>query len=140
MEFTVPQFIEKEAKIVGPLTFKQFLFVGTAGAICMISYFILPMFVFILLCLVLLGGAGMLALYKKEGIPLYMVVSKSIFYLFKPKVYLWKKKNVPIKMIKISDTKKKEQEEAQEIQNKGPQLKVTKSSKLNDLLTQIETK
>lgn len=140
MEFTVPQFIEKEAKIVGPLTFKQFLFVGTAGAICMIIYFILPMFVFILACLVLIGGAAALALYKKEGIPLYMVVSKSVLYLFKPKVYLWKKKNTPIRMIKVDDAKKKEEEEMQEKQNKGPQLKVSKSSRLNDLSTQIETK
>jgi hypothetical protein len=140
MEFTVPQFIEKEAKIVGPFTFKQFLFIGTAGGICMISYFFLPTFVFILVCLILLGGAGALALYKKEGIPLYLVVFKSIFYLFKPKIYLWKKKDLPIRIIKASDAKKREEEKAREEQNKGPQLKIFRSSKLNDLLTQIEKK
>ncbi len=140
MEFTVPQFIEKEAKIVGPFTFKQFLFIGTAGAICMISYFILPTFVFVLVCLILLGGAGALALYKKEGIPLYLVVFKSIFYLFKPKIYLWKKKDLLIRMTKSSDAKKREEERALEEQNKGPQLKIFRSSKLNDLLTQIEKK
>ena len=32
MEFTVPKFIEKEAKIIGPLTFKQFLCLVIPGA------------------------------------------------------------------------------------------------------------
>lgn len=137
MEFIVPQFIEREAKIVGPLTFKQFLFVGTAGGICAIIYFLLPLSIFIISCIVLIGGAAALALYRKEGIPLYEVVAKSFLYVFKPKIYLWKKAAAPIKMARPAEKKK---DEVEEEERKGPRLKVSKSSKLNDLFTHIETK
>jgi len=56
MEFTVPQFIEKKAKIVGPFTFGQFLFIGIASGICLFLYFVLPLAVFIITSIVLLGG------------------------------------------------------------------------------------
>jgi len=36
MRYTVPQFIEHEAKIIGPLTFKQFTYLAMAGAGCFV--------------------------------------------------------------------------------------------------------
>jgi hypothetical protein len=140
MEFTVPQFIEKEAKIVGPLTFKQFIFVGIAGALCMLLYFVVPLFLFVIFCILLIGGALALVFYKKEGFPLYTVIAKSFIYLFKPKIYLWKKKDVLMKFIKQDDDRKKLLEKQEEEENKGPRLKMSKSSRLNELLNEIEIK
>jgi len=141
MEFTVPQFIEKEAKIVGPLTFKQFLFIGTAGAICIILFFAVPLYLFVIFTIILVGGAAFLALYRKEGIPFYAIVFKSFMYLFKPKVFLWKKKIAPIRIARSDVLKRKmEEQKLEEEEHKGPRLKVSRSSKLNDLYTHIETK
>jgi len=140
MQFTVPQFIEREAKIVGPLTFKQFAFVGGAGLACMILYFIVPTYLFIIFCILLIGSALALVFYKQEGFPLYQVIARSFFYIFKPKIYLWKKKDIPVKIIAKPDERARRQEEIEDEQHRGPRLKISRSSKLNNLLTQIETK
>jgi len=135
MEFTVPQFIEKEPKIVGPFTFKQFIFIGIAGGICIFLFFTVSLFVFIIMTIVLLGGAFALAFLKvgKTSLPLFI---KNFFaFLFKPKVYLWKKKTSPPKFIKEEKVK----EEKEEIEEKS-KLKVSTGSRLDELFTRLETK
>jgi len=57
MRFTIPQFIEYEAKIIGPFTFKQFVYIGLAGAVGFVLYFSVPFYLFIITCLILGGGA-----------------------------------------------------------------------------------
>ena len=49
MQFQVPQFIEVEDKIVGPLTFKQFIYLAGGGGVIAILYAFLPLFFVILL-------------------------------------------------------------------------------------------
>lgn len=135
MEFTVPQFIEKEPKIVGPFTFKQFIFIGIAGGICLFLFFILPLSLFIIIAIILLGGAFALAFLKigKTSLPLF--IKNFFIFIFKPKVYLWKKRTTPPKVLK----KKKEMKIKQEVK-KESELKVAKGSRLSELLTRIETK
>ena len=143
MQFTIPQFIEKEAKILGPLTFKQFAFFGVAVLISVVMYFILPFFLFLVICMGLMGGSFALIFYKKEGVPLYNIVWGSIMFKFKPKIYLWKKKGVPPKFFRKEKAKREieEQKKADEEEKRtGPRLKISKSSHINDLFTQIETK
>ena len=125
MEVTVPQFIEREPKIVGPLTFKQFIFIGIAGGICIFLFFTVSLFVFILLTIVLLGGASALAFLKigKTSLPVFI---KNFFsFLFKPKIYLWKKKTSPPKFIKEEKVKKEDENEIKE----GSELKISKGTK-----------
>jgi len=42
MQFQVPQFIEVEDKIIGPLTFKQFVFVGGGFGMAYVLWRVLP--------------------------------------------------------------------------------------------------
>jgi len=137
MEFTVPQFIEKEAKIVGPFTFKQFIFIGTAGGICLFLFFVLPLSAFIIATIILLGGAFALALLKVGKTSLPIFIKNFFIFIFKPKVYLWKKKTGPPKFLRKEKEEIKEKEE--EIGEKS-ELKVTKGSRLDELFTRIETK
>ncbi len=92
MRFTIPQFIEHEAKIIGPLTFKQFVFVGIAAAICFVLYFSVSFEIFILGCIVLGGISIAFAFLKIEGIPLPQVFANFLKFSFTPKKYLWEKK------------------------------------------------
>jgi len=133
MEFTVPQFIEKEPKIVGPFTFKQFIFIGVAGGICLFLFFTVSLPVFIIMAIVLLGGAFALAFLKvgKTSLPLF--IKNFFIFLFKPKIYLWKKKTNPPKFLKKEVPKKEEIKE-------GSELKVSRGSKLDELFTKLETK
>jgi hypothetical protein len=136
MEFTVPQFIEKEAKIVGPFTFRQFIFIGTAGGICLLLFFVLPFFAFIIVAIILLGGALALALLKVGKTSLPVFIKNFFIFIFKPKLYLWKKKTSPPKFLGRKKEIKKEEEKIE----KKSKLKVTKGGRLDELFTRIETK
>jgi hypothetical protein len=133
MRFTVPQFIEHEAKIVGPFTFKQFIFIGIAGAICFMLYFSVPFLLFLLFSTIIGGGAIALALLKIGGRPLPSVITNFIKFKLSPKMYLWHRKQGAITVLEQKKTKKKEGEEK-------TSLKIVKKSQLKDVQTKIETK
>jgi hypothetical protein len=136
MEFTVPKFIEQEAKIVGPLTFKQFIFIGIAGGISIFLYFILPFFLFIIIAVILLGSALVLAFLKigKTSLPEY--ITNFFVFIFKPRIYLWKKKTSPPKFL----AKEKEPIPGLKEPEKELKLRISKGSRIDELFTRIETK
>jgi len=136
MEFIVPQFIEKEAKIVGPFTFKQFIFIGSAGGLTILLYFILPFPLFVILAVILLGGALALAFLKINKTSLPTHLAHLVSFMFKPKVYLWKKKTSMPKFFK----REKEMVEKITEKKEGPKLKVSRGSRLDELFTKLETK
>ena len=132
-QFTVPQFIEHEPKIVGPLTFKQFIFIGIAGAICFVFYFTVPFFIFIPLLIVIMLGGFALAFLKTGGQSLPVVLKNFFSFSVAPKMYLWKQKTgMPPKIIKAAPAQKETE--------KASVPTVAGKSRLNSLATQIETK
>ena len=66
MRFQVPQFIEHEAKVIGPLTFRQFIYIGVPGAIAFFLYFVAPFFIFVVAS-VFLGALGLMFAFIKIG-------------------------------------------------------------------------
>ncbi len=126
MEFTFPQFIEKESKIVGPLTFKQFIYVGTAGGLCIFLYFFIPFWLFIITTVLLLGWALALAFLKIGGATLPVFIKNMFVYIFRPKIYLWKKENISPKLY----SKKEEK----------TQFKISEKSRIKQLFTNLQTK
>jgi len=135
MEFTVPKFIEQEARIVGSLTFKQFIFVGIAGGISLFIYFILPFFLFIIVAIILLGSALALAFFKIGKISLPEFIANFFIFIFKPRIYLWKKKTSPPKFL----TRMKEPIPGLREPEKEVKLKISKGSRLDELFMRIET-
>ena len=133
MQFTVPQFIERKPKIIGPLTFRQFIFVGTAGGICIFLYFFLPTGLFVFLAVIIFGSASALAFVKIGKTPLPAVLKNLFIYVLNPKVYLWKKK---INVIRNS----KRRESAPKEETKESNLKIAERSHLRNLSIKIETK
>jgi hypothetical protein len=137
MRFTVPQFIEMEPKIVGPFTFKQFIFIGIAGAICFLLYFSIGktnFFLFLLISLVLILGALALAFLKIGGRPLPTILGNSLKFLISRKLYIWKKEEFKIEVFKKEEKLKRIEEKADELP-----LKIAKESQLKKIRTQIET-
>ncbi len=135
MRFTVPQFIEHEPKIVGPLTFKQFTFIGGAAVICFIVYFSAPFTVFIISCFVLGGIASAFAFVKINGIPLSAMLVNFLKFNLSPKMYLWKKGEAQIGTAEFEEKFKKE-----EIPEDELPLKIGGASRLKNIKTKIETK
>lgn len=102
MRFQVPQFTEVEDKIIGPLTFKQFIYLaGSAGAI-VVLFSILPKLLAILLGLPIATLGGLLAFYKINNQPFIKMVESFVKYSLTSKLYLWKHER---KVTRIVDKK-----------------------------------
>ena len=90
MQYQVPQFIEVEDKLIGPLTLRQFLYVAGAGGLCVIFYSYLPFIFATLLALPIVGFGVALAFYKVNGKPFIEVLEAGFNYLTSKKLMLWK--------------------------------------------------
>lgn len=93
MQFNVPQFIEIESKIIGPLTFKQVIYVGGSLGISYLTLKILPTFLAIpIIIIVLLFGWALTFLPKRKyGKPFISIVESAFKYIVKERLYTWKR-------------------------------------------------
>lgn len=133
MQFVVPKFIEHEAKIVGPLTFKQFIYIAIAGGISFVLYLSTPNLTYVLtVAVILFGIASALAFVQIEGRSLPVIIKDFFMFSLAPKLYIWGKVGMPPKLLK---KEKKEEEKKEEVSG----LRIS-SSKLGQLSNQLETK
>ena len=107
MLISVPQYIDVEDKIAGPLTAKQLGWVVGLGVILLILWNMLskPLFFIIGLPLSLLFLS--LAFYKPYGQPMGSFIIFGIMYFFRPKIYFWKRnsqKEASVQKIQIAET------------------------------------
>lgn len=91
MQYQVPQFIEVEDKIFGPLTLKQFIYVAGGAGLCAIIILYIPMPFSLLLALPIAGFAGALAFYKVNGKAFIEIVEAGFNYFLNGRLFLWKK-------------------------------------------------
>jgi len=94
MEYQVPQFIEVEDKIIGPLTLKQFIYVAGASGLCVVFFVYLPLFAALLLATPTAGLAAALAFYKVNGKPFIEVLEAGFNYYTRAKLFLWKRREI----------------------------------------------
>jgi hypothetical protein len=90
-QFEVPQFIELESKIVGPLTLKQFGFIAAPALISFFLFFTLNTVIWVMLTIILVVSGVSFAFIKLNGRPLYMIAFLGIKYFWQPKMFLWKR-------------------------------------------------
>lgn len=92
MNFQVPQFIEVEDKIFGPLTFKQFAYLGGGVGLGFIIWVYMPLkFLAVLLIIPVVALALALAFYKVHNRPFLLVLESAFKYFLSRKLYIWKK-------------------------------------------------
>ncbi len=92
MRFQVPQFIEVEDKIFGPLTIKQFIYLlGGAGISFLFFTFIPTLILKALFIMPTLGLSLALAFYKINNKPFISVLESAFNYYTQSKLYLWRK-------------------------------------------------
>ena len=89
MRFKVPQFIEVEDKIFGPLTFKQFVYLVGGGGLAFIIWRTLPLFIGIFLTAPVIALAVALAFYKPNNKPFVDMLEAAFKYGLGNKLYLW---------------------------------------------------
>ncbi len=108
MQFQVPQFIEVEDKIFGPLTFRQFVYlVGGAGG-CYLVWRVLPSFLALPIVVVIGGLALALAFVTYNNRPFIIALENAFFYGIRSKFYLWdnqrKAKQQQKEVVHVADT------------------------------------
>jgi hypothetical protein len=91
MRFEVPQFIDVEDKIFGPLTFKQFIYLAGGGGLGYVAYKLIPFPFWIIV-----GGGFiifglLLAFYKVNNQPFIAVVQNWLTFKIKGKLYIWER-------------------------------------------------
>lgn len=132
-QFQVPQFITVEDKVVGPLTLKQALFLGAGIGIIILGYILLPkMFALLLAAPVALLSIA-LAFWKIDGVPFYIVLKNAVFYVMRPKLYVWKKE-------KSESTKQSAKKMAQKEEVEVKKVPRISESKLSDLAWSLDIK
>jgi hypothetical protein len=93
MRFQVPQFIEIEDKIFGPLTLKQFIYMAGGAGLSFLVYTLLNSLILAIIPIaIIMGASGGLAFFKVNNKPLISVVESAFKYFLGNKIYVWKKK------------------------------------------------
>ncbi len=87
----VPQYVDIEDKIVGPLTWKQLGWYGGGGIILVIFYQSLDKSAFYAAAIPVIIIISLFAFYKPQGLTLIQFIGFAILYVFKPRRYLWQR-------------------------------------------------
>ncbi len=103
MRFEVPQFIEIEDKIFGPLTWRQFLYLGGGLGMAVVLFLRLPFLLFVLSGIPLALIAGALAFYPVNNRPFSYFLEAVVNYISGKRLYLWRKEEVTYK---VTETQK----------------------------------
>ena|SRR3989344_4980039 len=91
-QYQVPQFIDVEDKVFGPLTIKQFLYLAAGAVVNVVIYNFFKGWVLFVLGVPVAIFVLALAFYKPSGVSFPRVVRSFFSYAFSKKLYLWKKR------------------------------------------------
>lgn len=93
MQFVVPQFIDVEDKILGPLTVRQFLLLLAWGIVGFLSFKIMSFFTFIFFAIFWSGFIFLLAFIKINGRPFHYFILSILQTERMPKLRIWHKED-----------------------------------------------
>jgi len=132
MQFQIPQFIEIEDKIIGPMTLKQFLYLLAGAVIIYILFKVFNFIVFIILAVPVAAVSLALAFVRVNQQPLSFSLKYFFRFMKKPDFYVWKRPE---------PQKKKQETKIPEIIKKEPsqsQKRIIPREKLQEINWKIE--
>lgn len=88
-QFTVPQFIDVEDKIIGPLTTRQFMIILGSFMIIGISYKMFDFSLFLFVGIIVFACSGVLAFFKVNGMPFHFFVLNFIYTIKRSGIRVW---------------------------------------------------
>ena len=91
MQFQVPQFIDVEDKVVGPFTWKEFVYLAGGAGVCVLAFKIFSsFFIALIVAAPFVAVALMLTFYKVNDRPFINLFQSMISYFLSRKLYIWK--------------------------------------------------
>jgi len=91
MKFTVPQFIDAEDKIFGPITTRQFIILIITAIIMFITYSLADFLLFVIAGILELLLGGIIAFVKINGQPFHFFLLNLVQTFSKPRKRVWDK-------------------------------------------------
>lgn len=106
MQYAVPQFIEVEDKVIGPLTTRQFLYLVVGGVFLLIAWALADITLFILLALLTAAVVIPFAFIKVNGRPFENFITAAIKFYTSPQLRFWIK-DIKASKSEFSDANKR---------------------------------
>ena len=131
-QFTVPQFIDVEDKIFGPITVRQFILLIIGGLFLFVEYKLSDLTFFIFLAIPTLAVFGTIAFARVNGMPFHYFILNVVQTFKKPNLRVWQRQ------VDAGDAEKKRSKEV-EIPISLPTKKPITRSRLSDLSLVIDT-
>lgn len=129
----MPQFIDVEDKIIGPITTRQFVIILADFFIIFILYKLLETIIFIPLAVILVVSGIVLAFVKVNGMPFHFFLLNIVQTMKKPNLRVWDKS--------LSTAEVKEYLKAEEVKPLPvpPQKEPLSTSRLSELVLVVNT-
>lgn len=108
MRYQVPQFIDVEDKVIGPLTVKQFVYLAGGGGMCFVIFKYLPIYISIILIGIVGPLSIALAFYKINNKPFIDFMEAAFIFYTKQNLYIWKKQDKKIVKNEIAQNPNKQ--------------------------------
>ena len=90
-QFVVPQFIDAEDKIIGPITVRQFIILLVTFLVSAVLFRLLSFVWFLVTALPLIVAGGVLAFGKVNGQPFHYFILNLVQTLRRPRLRVWDK-------------------------------------------------
>jgi hypothetical protein len=130
VHYQVPQYLNVEDKIIGPLTLKQFIYLLVGGGIVFLLFGVLKFSVFIIVAVPIAFLFLVLAFYKIDNQKSSKFILNFLGFVSRPSIYTWKKS---------SPKEPAEKKESPPVVKKvEPVKQAPKESGLKDLLWKVE--
>ena len=131
-QFTVPQFIDVESKIIGPLTTRQFLIILGGAIIMGLSYRIFDFSLFLTISIFTFLILVLFAFVKINGRPFHQFILSMLKTLRRPGIRVWSNRGVALdEPVQVPVVKKEE---------KAAPKEFYKKSRLAELSLIVDTK
>jgi hypothetical protein len=90
-QFVVPQFIDVEDKVIGPVTVRQFIIILVGGGLIFVCYKLSDFTLFLLEFVIIALITFVVAFIKINGRPIHYFLLNVIQTLRRPRVQIWQK-------------------------------------------------
>lgn len=90
-QITIPQFIDAEDRILGPITARQFVILLVAAGLMYVAYRTSDLTLFIIMAITIGGLAATLAFYRVNGQPFHFFILNIMRTTMRPSLRVWRK-------------------------------------------------
>lgn len=129
-QFLVPQFIDVEPKILGPLTLRQFIIAVIGIVFAVISYKFADLALFVVELIIIATLVILFAFIKINGQPFHFFLLNIFCVLVGSNIRIWTKNTDIVHAVEMADSKKEDQ---------VIQKEEIKSQKLSELSLLLDT-